>query len=236
MEQTVHTRVSRPAIKRAIAALPEAAKESTALLVRVGIAALGRIKQAFVVKSRGGTDEAGDRWAPLSPRTVAYGRRHPGLRRDTYGMKRPSSALTAKQRERWWYIYHNQKARFKGNKGQAARVAWAVLKREGAKTIFDKYAGAQVEILRDTGLLLNSLSPGYRGSEQVLHTVRGVVVVGTNRKGATRHHNGDPSRNLPQRRLWPPPSRWPQSWWRDILEQVKQGILDIATKRTRSTA
>ncbi len=233
----VHSRARQDAIRKALATLPAAAQAdgaiARAMMVRCGLAALGRIRKAFVVKSRGGTDEAGDSWKPLSPKTIAYsktrqrgkgGRTRAEKKRDTY----PSQALNKRQQTRWWEVYRRQLGIYKGNKGHAAAVAWLILKSEGAQTLVDKYGHRQVDILRDTGLLLNSLSPGYGGTEQVFRTEPGAVIVGTNRKGAAAHHEGDPSRNLPQRRLWPPPSDWPASWWADITDQVKQGMMDMA--------
>lgn len=235
---TTHTRASRDAIRQALADLPAAARRggpiADAMMTRIGMTALGRIKRAFVVKARGGTDEAGEKWQPLSPKTIAYsktrqrgrgGRTKTEKGRSTY----PSQALNAKQQARWWAVYRRQLAIYKGNKGHAAAVAWLILKGEGAQTLVDKYGHRQVEILRDTGLLLNSLSPGTGSTEQVFRVQPGAVVVGTNRKGAAGHHYGIPGR-LPQRRLWPPPDSWPASWWEDILDVTKTGLLDLAVE------
>lgn len=234
-QNTVHTRATRAQLREALRKIPQAmlgahgAKNiADAMMVRCGLAALGRIKAAFVVKSRDGTDEAGERWQPLSPKTVAYSRRHPGLpKAEARAAKRPSYMLTAKQRKRWWEVYAQGLAMFRGDKGNAARRAWGILKSEGATTIFDKYGSVQVDILRDTGLLLNSLSPGVASKDQVFRIGQGEVVVGTNRKHAASHHNGVPGR-IPQRRLWPAPRDWPANWWADITDQAKQGMADIA--------
>lgn len=237
---TVHVIASRVALIQALGAIPQGARtgnNGNALLTRAGLALLGRIKQAFVVKARGGTDEAGERWAPLSPKTIAYsrtrqrgkgGRTRAEKKRDTY----PSQALNKKQQERWWDLYRQGLAMFEGNKASAARRAWAISKREGATTLLSKYGARPVEILRDTGLLLNSLSPGTASREQIFRTEAGAVTIGTNRAGAADHHNGIPGR-LPQRRLWPPVSKWPDSWWADITDQVKQGLADIAAQIIR---
>ncbi len=252
-ETIVYVRATRAAVRQAVDHSPQQARSTgaaaKAMMVRCGTVALGRIMRAFIEKSRGGTDEAGDSWKPLKPTTIAYGRRHrkkPGNPR-TQGpvfsrAKRlpwipkkqiragfaPSYALTAKQRDRWWQVYSQGLAMFRGNKGSAARRAWAILKREGATTLIAEYGNAKVDILRDTGLLLNSLSPGTSSSNQVFRVLPGEVIVGTNRKHAGTHHRGNPSRGLPQRRLWPDPKRWPSSWWLDILEQARQGLIDIA--------
>ena len=222
----------RRAVARAATSMSRGGAQTDAVMTRVGLAILGRIKQAFIVKARGGTDEAGDSWKPLSPKTIAYsktrqrgrgGRTRTEKKRDAF----PSQALNKKQQDRWWEVYRRNLARFKGDKRHAAAAAWLVLKAEGAQTLLDKYGGRQVEILRDTGLLFNSLSPGVRVPHQVFRTEPGAVVVGTNRKGAKQHHEGVPGR-LPQRRLWPPVSRWPKAWWGDIIDAVKQGIVDQA--------
>lgn len=237
-QNTVHVRASRITIRQAITQAPAVARSgdpiAKAMMTRCGLAILGRIKSAFVTKARGGVDEAGGSWKPLSPKTVAYSKtRQRGRGGRTKAEKsrtsRPSQALNAKQQARWWEVYRKQLAIYKGNKGHAAAVAWLVLKGEGARTLVDKYGNRQVEILRDTGLLLNSLSPGVSSAERIFRVENGAVIVGTNRKGAAQHHNGVPGR-LPQRRLWPAPSSWPQSWWSDILDQAKQGLLDIATQ------
>lgn len=223
------------AIRRVLATLPTAMQSggpiADAVMVRAGTALLGRIKQAFVVKARGGTDEAGDKWQPLSPKTIAYSKtrsRGKGGRTKTEKARatRPSQALNQKQQKRWWEVYSRQLAIYKGDKSHAAAVAWLVLKSEGAQTLLMKYGYRKVEILRDTGLLLNSLSPGVASKERVFRVGPGEVIVGTNRKGARGHHYGVPGR-LPQRRLWPEVSKWPKNWWLDIIEAVQQGILDL---------
>lgn len=240
-QNTVYTRATRADVRRAITQAPAVARMggplADAMMVRCGLAALGRIRTAFIIKARGGVDDAGDSWKPLSPKTIAYSKtRQRGRGGRTRAEKKraafPSQALNAKQQARWWDVYRRQLAIYKGDKGHAAAVAWIVLKREGAKTLLEKYGYRHVEILRDTGLLLNSLSPGVASDNRIFRTGRGEVILGTNRKGAAAHHYGVPGR-LPQRRLWPEPARWPTTWWADIMDQLKQGILDIATSLIR---
>lgn len=179
-----------------------------------------------MVKARGGTDESGLQWPPLKSSTIAYSRRHPGVppskKRAPF---RPSWMLTEKQRKRWWQL----------NALGGAAFAWRVLKSEGAKTLIGEYGNTPVEILRDTGLLLNSLTPGLGSPEQVFDAEATSVVVGTNRKWAGCHHRGIPGR-LPQRRLWPEPSQWPESWWADILGEAKIGLLEVAMFLIRRAA
>ncbi len=197
------------------------------LYVRVGLAALGRIKSQFVVKARGGTDDCGLKWDVLKKSTIAYSRRHPGVLWP--GKKRapfaPSWMLTDKQRKRWHAL----------NAVGGAAYAWHILKQEGAKTLIGEYGDTPVEILRDSGVLLNSLSPGIPGSvpDQVFRVSPGSVTVGTNRKWAGAHHRGVPGK-IPKRPLWPSPDSWTEAWWSDILTQAKQGVLDILVNLLRS--
>jgi hypothetical protein len=172
-ETVIYVRAARDEVVKAIQHIPQEALSGSsvadAMMTRCGMTALGRIKRAFVTKARGGTDEAGEKWKPLSPVTIAR-RRH--------------------------------------------------------RTSPPPHMGT--EILRDTGLLLNSLSPGIEPALNVFRVLPGVVIVGTNRKWAWTHHRGLPKRRIPQRRLWPSVDRWPSSWWLDILEQARQGLIDIA--------
>lgn len=245
-ENVIYVRSTRAKVRekiaRAIAAASgrngDAHDASVAMQTRIGMTALAHIKDAFITKSRGGTDESGLNWPKLAKSTIAYSRRHPGVppakQRAAF---RPSWMITEKQRTRWWYLYRIGLARSKGDKNKAAAYAWATSKREGAKTLLGVYGNTQVEILRDTGLLLNSLSPGVNpGSveNQVFDVRPGECIVGTNRKHAASHHYGIPGR-LPQRKLWPDPDQWPMSWTDDISEQASEGLIDILTYLLRTS-
>lgn len=237
-ETVVYVSATRDEVRKALMSVPKVAVSGGAgadpIMARCGLTALGRIRRAFIEKARGGTDEAGERWQPLSPATIAYRRRHPGVPGPKVRAAfRPSWALTNSQRDNWWSLYAQGLAMFKGAKSSAAKRAWAVLKTQGAQTLISKYGNAEVDILRDTGLLLSSLSPGVGIPEQIFRIGPGEVIVGTNRRGALQHHEGVPGR-LPQRRLWPPPNKWPSSWWVDIAEQARAGLLDLAILLVRS--
>jgi hypothetical protein len=261
---SIHVDVSVSAthtdIQRAVLSLYEMASghaspntAARALLVRIGLATLANIKQAFLIKARGGTDAAGLSWPKLSKKTVAYSRRHPGVlfpgaQRALYA---PSWMLKEKQRVRWWQLYRQYGGTggagthfHAGHNPYAARLAWRIVKAEGGKTLLGEYGDVQVEILRDKGLLYNSLSPGIpamghavpafavpNGPDQVFRIERAAVIVGTNRKHARTHHDG--LGNVPQRKLWPDPRSWPASWWDSILEACQQGVVDIALEILR---
>ena len=77
------------------------------------------------------------------------------------------------------------------------------------------------QILRDTGRLLNSLSPGLPGN--ILDSRPGEIIIGTNVSYAQYHQSGTP--RMPARPLWPPPRTWPASWWRQIQQQARDGLI-----------
>jgi hypothetical protein len=177
--QTVVFRGTVPELYAVLNSLPAVARHAApALRLRAATALLGRIKTAFVVKARGGTDAAGDRWKPLSPYTIA--RRRRGRGKD--------------------------------------------------------FQASDVEILRDTGELLTSLTPKVVVGDtppvvpkQVFRLEHASVIIGTNREWALDQHEGRPHRvpPLPQRRLWPAPNRWPSSWWKELAEQGRDGLLAV---------
>src|SRR3974390_99998 len=113
-ENVIYVRTTRQRLSQAIRSIPLAARgnigaaqeAAKGLLLRIGMAALSKVRQAFVVKARGGTDECGLKWPPISPPTIAYSRRHPnvlwpGRLRAPFA---PSWMLTDKQRKRWWQL------------------------------------------------------------------------------------------------------------------------------------
>lgn len=225
-EVTIRVRAGRAAVRAALLRVPAVALSGSGpalgLMGRIGAAALARIRAAFLVKSAGGTDEAGDSWPPVTPATAAYGRG-----RESSEGRRPSAALTPAQNTRWWQVYRQQLARFRGDRGRAAAFAWTILKREGAVTLIARYGGRGADILKNTGELLASLTPNSQSPHAVFRTYPGEVVLGTSRAGAAAHHEGVPGR-LPRRRLWPEPRRWPAAWRSDINQQALEGLLDIA--------
>jgi hypothetical protein len=245
----IHTRAGRAEVLRLLGSLGAvlagtrgapagAGAAAGAVPVRLGLAALGFLHEAFAVKGAGGTDAAGLRWAPLRPATVAYSRNHPGLpgkrRRAPY---RPSYALSKGQRERWWRFYREGLARYAGDKAHAAAAAWVRLTAAGRNpTLMERYGSAPVKILHATGALESSLKPGARADAagqspprvkyQVFRPGPGRVTIGTGRPWARTHHLGVPGR-IPRRALWPEPARWPAAWGRELLGQAREGAVGV---------
>lgn len=219
-------------------------------VLALGFGALSDIKDAFVTKSRGGTDEAGISWPRLSREYLAYGRRFgrgeaarlvrgaggdPKLNR--FGVSGNRGLLTKDQKARWEKIYGQQFARFYASTAshtyasmRAGKMAWAILKREGALTKLAVFGDRQVDILRDTGVLFNSLSPGMLtgegaaaayskptgsgGDEQIFELQPGKITVGTDVLYAATHNYGDPRRGIPRRQFLPATdAQVPGVWW-----------------------
>ena len=104
-----------------------------------------------------------------------------------------------------------------------------------------------IEILRDTGVLLNSLSPGVPngasyskptdpgGSEQIMEVIGDTVAVGTNVKYAATHNYGDASRNIPRRQFLPDDdSQIPEEWkedWTDAATVALKSVLEIRLQK-----
>ncbi len=82
------------------------------------------------------------------------------------------------------------------------------------------------QILRDTGRLLNSLSPGGPGS--LLEPIPAGVRVGTNVAYAEFVAEDRP--------LWPEWEQWPERWRREILAELARGSQAIALDLLRRAA
>jgi hypothetical protein len=142
------------------------------------------IHEEFLVKSRGGTDSAGIRWKPLSPRTIANRPLASGDAQlfNVRNFKGTRGLLTFSQDRRWRAIYGYQIRRGK-TPSQAASLAWAIVKASGAKTKIGTLSSRQVSILILTRRLERSLRPGkvirgeYIPSPEQEYEIEGNVLV-----------------------------------------------------------
>lgn len=231
------------------------------VFIAMGVAALTEVHADFITKARGGTGADGTVWPRLSPKTLAYGRRFgPGEQAElkrAAGLGRAnrsapggkSGLLTAAQLKEWRKIYASRLARFAATmplgeaKAKAAAIAWAVMKSKGAKTKLEVYGNREHEVLRDTGILANSLSvgvisgDGYQrpmvegGELQVFELLENGVTVGTNVRYAKAHHEG--MNGLPKRPILPEDGQIPQLWLDHILDA---GMRALATSIEYSLA
>lgn len=234
-------------IRALLASLTGNARSEAArgVFLAMGITLLSDIHQDFIVKARGGTGADGVKWQRLSPKTLAYTRRFgPGEQstlKKAAGLGRGnrfapggnSGLLSAAELKEWRKIYGSRLARFAASmplsaaKAKAASIAWAVMKQRGAKTKLEVYGNREHEVLRDTGILANSLSVGAitgdtysrpsldGGEQQIFSLLENGVVVGTNVKYARAHHEG--LNGLPRRPIMPDENSFPMQWAENIL-------------------
>ena len=128
--------------------------------------------------------------------------------------------LRAGAREALELVRQAYRVKAAGGKDEAG-TKWKPLK---ASTKRRKQAeGVDQGILRQTGRLLDSLSSvGGEHSLQVLDTGAGSISIGTDVPYAVHHHFG--TETIPRRPLWPPPNRWPRSWWIRIGEAMAEEL------------
>lgn len=228
------------------------------VFMAIGLAALSDIKDDFVRKANGETGEDGNAWPDLSPRTKAYGRRigqaEGAQLRSAAGLTNANSRgpngarglMTAQQLRQWNGIFAGmlQRLRLSMDEGaaraRAAQIAWSMMKRRGVRTMISVYGSRKVQVLRDTGVLLNSLSPGELngdhytrptengGDDQIFSPLANGIIVGTNVAYAGTHQNGNPARGIPARPFLPlrdPPAVWLTRW-----EKVAQQAVAIAAR------
>lgn len=158
------------------------------------------IHDEFMVKSRGGTDSSGIKWKELSKRTIAY---RPTSRGDSkrYGFRNYMGSrglLTPSQEKRWQAIFAYNIRRGKDAK-EAAKLAWGILKSQGAKTKIEVLGGREVSIQIITHRLEMSLRPGkvvgdqYIPSNEQFYRIEGTsLIVGTTVPYSQRLHEERP--------------------------------------------
>lgn len=207
--------------------------------LRAGVALLSEVQQDFIVKSRGGTGRDGVKWPDLKPETVAN-RRVTRAEKKAAGVtgRRVRGLLTPAQDREWrkrFRVVYLAARRDVGH-DEARRIAFAsawkwVKEHFGAVTRKEVFGGRKVDILRDTGELFRSLTPGVEYTPsgepgQVFDTSRpGRVIVGTNKK--PQHQTGDPARGLPARHLWPADGKIPDAWWPGVNDAIRTGTGEV---------
>jgi hypothetical protein len=158
----------------------------------------------FKMRSKGGSDNHGQSWKDISKKTKAYRPRN--TRNKGRGL------LTAKQDSEWKKIFARYFKKFVATmsepqaKEQAAKIAWTVLKKQGAKTKIDVYGSKDAKILVRSGRLQASLKAGKftgdtympSGPDQQFEFNKGRIKLGTkvpyaSEVGETRPIFGDES-------------------------------------------
>lgn len=187
-----------------------------------------KIHTAFVLKSKGGTDDQGLRWKPLKRSTIAS---RPIRGRGTLALSRRSrkgrGLLTKSQQIRWNGIYSSNLTRLaqfmpiQAASAKAAMLAWGILKKEGAETRIDKLGSRKVDILVDSGKLKNSLKPGRLVADEYIPTANQIykksnysLTIGTSVEYAKRVHK--------IRKFWPSNvSPWVRDASKDAIKHIK---------------
>ncbi len=203
------------------------------VMLPAAVTLLSRVQLAFIDKADGRTGDDGITWKPLKRSTIA-GRRTTRGELKSLGItgKRERGFLTPAENRRWKDIFGTRTAHFMAMgmdktaaMGKAAAIAWATLKREGAKTKLEVLGGRHVQMGRDTGRLFASLTPGFEaGSEQqgdqVLKVEPGRITVGSRVPYAERFHKFRP--------LWP--ADLPGPWLEAIGNTMARGLIRAAAK------
>lgn len=110
------------------------------------------IHRGYMRRSKGGPDDLGFKWKPLSRKTIAA-RPITGADRKQYSI--PSNVtrglLTPEQDKRWRGIFASQLKKLEAGgapdaRARAARIAWGILKSEGARTRIDALGNRKVAI------------------------------------------------------------------------------------------
>lgn len=208
--------------------------------LRVAVAFFSKIKEAFVVKARGGTDEAGLSWPRLKAETLAYTRR--GVIRKATKQQVKAGRLKFDSLRAYNVAYRRELARLSMSlpREEARRRAKNIAvyesqQRTGGQTKIATARtlnpGVDYEILRDTGVLLNSINPGTIAGDsytpkpgQIATLSHGELLVGTNVAYAATHHYGRADKGIPARPLWPEANQVPQSWRNDFNDAMQRGV------------
>jgi len=176
---------------------------------------LMHVSQAFDVKSTGGTDEAGMKWLPLTPKYLAYVKGRPKVMRKRASERGASferggngyrtnrrEHLSMKQFRAWKKEYNAALARyqavfpFEKARAMAANSAWRKTRQMHGLSLMQQYGFRITQILVEDGLLRASLEPGevdggsYRKSDprQLFREFAGMFYVGSNMRIAAIHH------------------------------------------------
>lgn len=193
-----------------------------------------RVHKAYEVKSTGGADDTGTKWKPLSPATIAQRPLVPGERK-SLGIKRNEKVrglLTPQQDLLWKGIFASTFKRLIAQgygagqaKAEAGQLAWAILKKMGAKTKLEVLGKRNVPIGIDSGDLYEATTPGKASvagyqppPNQKFISRRGGIEIGIKLPYATKFHK--------VRRIWPAAYRM-RPWTTYASRKALQAVVDL---------
>jgi len=226
------------------------------VMTAIGFAAISDLHKSFVTKSRGGTDEMGVKWPKLSPVTIANrkvgkddvfrgrsakGGAFVGGRYYHGGQYLPKNTIQEREKIR--------KAEFRkalkrlmvsmpeaDARARAERVAQHRTTQLTGLSKLHALGSRDVEILRDTGVMLSTLTPGvFRMSKdsvsydppdgQIFNVSADKVVIASSDPRVAMHDKGNPKRNLPRRQIFPGDDEIPEAWLQNWCDAGAQAVL-----------
>lgn len=259
--QTIYWRGSRESLLKVIHAVPaalagkvsERADIARAVSARIGNTLLADVKLDFERKAQGMIGEDGNQWAPNTPRTVIRkllknkktlnqkNETGEAFRQRMEEYKKRVREATKKLRSTYVTssdptIRRNQEALLRKAVATAVGYYPHEIREEEGDKFKDVLPFSLTQILRDVGLLFNSLSAGveehpYSGPDsqyQVFKPVPGSIAVGTNLIYAATHQHGDPTRHIPARPFLPEDGKpLPKEWMLDIIDVLIQAVVEL---------
>ena len=215
---------------------PDSLGIAKGLATVLGFAALSSIKDAFIIKSRGGTDEMGIKWPPLSPATIAARKVSREEEKSSPDIKDRQAVARREEKKRMRTLPPGMNP--KEARAIARRYGQIKATRETGRKKIEVLGFRQVNILRDTGKMFNSLQPGRLngssyspptdegGENQIFEATPGLVTVGTRDVKFPTHNFGRPAMKdkngrtlpaIPRRQVFPDsnaeiPSQWWEAW------------------------
>lgn len=209
------------------------------ILMSMGIQILSDVKADFIRKARHGRGEDGVEWPPLAASTVAGRRKGP-----KHHNKNAETKLRKKLTDKYYRQFYKRYSISLGDqeaKTAARRQAETKATRETGKSKVDLYGDDEHEILVDTGVLINSLSPGSvsktgeytsPSEHQEWDIKPNGFSVTTNVPYTGIQQNGSKKHSIPARRFIP--RTLPEIWRQRLVEATATAIanaLQIALDR-----
>lgn len=195
--------------------------------VTIGYTLLSDVFEGFVQKARGGTDAMHIKWPPLSPKTIANRRVGPSDLEDPMIKERQKVFDAERKRLLAKYMVSMDKeTAYK----TAARMAQIQATKTTGRTKVQTLGHRNVEILRDTGALGNSLMPGVLNNQnpvtvemkpigvdgnqyQIFEIGKDEIVIGSSRPYCAVHQHGSKNGRIPRRQFLPDDvTGIPQNW------------------------
>jgi len=216
-----------------------------------------KVKQAFDIKSKHGTDEAGESWAPNTPEYLAYGKGPKSSRmgRGSMPNNRPADVknggplargrgtgeLNREDIRQWWAMYMQNLPLFAARmplreaKASAAAIAWNYVKAHGAGTLLQRFGQREDTILVDEGTLRRSFQVGSLVEQGATADYRSKEEDQIFEESPGRVVVGSRAKTaaIHHKGKGRNPVRrlWPRtmpaSWWNDIKEQMLVGLVRL---------